>query len=117
MELLVDLFGYLSIVVHGLTILSQSVALGGVLFLVLLAWPLHAAAPPGHRSGPPASCSPACCCWATGRRSGVLCCPKLGPKSWAGSTFYRRQSSATCGSIVSNVTGSSPGFAGEAAAV
>jgi len=41
MELLVDLFGYLSIVVHGLTILSQSVALGGVLFLVFLARPLR----------------------------------------------------------------------------
>ncbi len=40
MELLVDLFGYLSIVVHGLTILSQSVALGGALFLVLLARPM-----------------------------------------------------------------------------
>jgi putative copper resistance protein D len=40
MDLLVDLFGYLSIVVHGLTILSQSMALGGVLFLVLLARPL-----------------------------------------------------------------------------
>nr|WP_294522887.1 CopD family protein [uncultured Rhodopila sp.] len=41
MELLVDLFGYLSIVIHGLTILSQSVTLGGVLFLVLLARPLN----------------------------------------------------------------------------
>ncbi|MDR3474418.1 MAG: CopD family protein [Devosia sp.] len=40
MELLVDLFGYLSIVVHGLTILAQSMALGGVLFLTLLARPL-----------------------------------------------------------------------------
>lgn len=40
MELLIDLFGYLSIIVHGLTILSQSMALGGVLFLVLLARPL-----------------------------------------------------------------------------
>ncbi len=40
MELLVDLFGYLSIVVHGLTILAQSMALGGVLFLLLLARPL-----------------------------------------------------------------------------
>jgi putative copper resistance protein D len=40
MDLLVDLFGYLSIIVHGLTILSQSMALGGVLFLVLLARPL-----------------------------------------------------------------------------
>ena len=42
MELLVDLFGYLSIIVHGLTIVSQSMALGGVLFLVLLARPLGA---------------------------------------------------------------------------
>ncbi len=40
MELLIDLFGYLSIVVHGLTILGQSMALGGVLFLTLLARPL-----------------------------------------------------------------------------
>jgi putative copper resistance protein D len=40
MELLVDLFGYLSIVVHGLTILSQSMALGGALFLVFLTRPL-----------------------------------------------------------------------------
>ena len=40
MDLLIDLFGYLSIIVHGLTILSQSMALGGVLFLVLLARPL-----------------------------------------------------------------------------
>ena len=40
MELLIDLFGYLSIIVHGLTILAQSMALGGVLFLVLLALPL-----------------------------------------------------------------------------
>ncbi len=42
MELLIDLFGYLSIVVHGLTILAQSMALGGVLFLILLARPLAA---------------------------------------------------------------------------
>ena len=40
MELLIDLFGYLSIIVHGLTILAQSMALGGVLFLVFLARPL-----------------------------------------------------------------------------
>ncbi|GAC1343703.1 MAG: CopD family protein [Acetobacteraceae bacterium] len=39
MSLLIDLFGYLSIVVHGLTIVAQSVALGGLLFLVLLARP------------------------------------------------------------------------------
>jgi copper resistance protein D len=42
MELLIDVFGYLSIIVHGLTILSQSMALGGTLFLVLLARPLAA---------------------------------------------------------------------------
>ena len=39
MSLLVDLFGYLSIIVHGLTIVSQSSAIGGVLFLVFLARP------------------------------------------------------------------------------
>ncbi len=42
MELLIDVFGYLSIVLHGLTILAQSIALGGVFFLVLLARPLAA---------------------------------------------------------------------------
>ena len=40
MSLLIDLFGYLSIVIHGLTITAQSMALGGVLFLALLARPL-----------------------------------------------------------------------------
>ena len=40
MSLLIDLFGYLSIILHGLTILAQSMALGGVLFLALLARPL-----------------------------------------------------------------------------
>jgi copper resistance protein D len=39
-ELLVDLFSYLSIILHGLTILSQSLALGGVLFLITLGRPL-----------------------------------------------------------------------------
>jgi copper resistance protein D len=38
--LLIDLFGYLSIIVHGLTIVAQSIALGGVLFLILLVYPL-----------------------------------------------------------------------------
>jgi len=38
--LLIDLFGYLSIIIHGLTITAQSVALGGVLFLALLMRPL-----------------------------------------------------------------------------
>ena len=40
MALLVDLFGYLSIILHGLTIVAQSMAVGGVLFLALLARPL-----------------------------------------------------------------------------
>ena len=50
MELLVDLFGYLSIIIHGLTILSQSMALGGTLFLVLLARPLASRMGPNGRS-------------------------------------------------------------------
>ncbi len=40
MSLLIDLFGYLSIVIHGLTVLAQSMALGGVLFLSLALRPL-----------------------------------------------------------------------------
>ncbi len=40
MALLVDLFGYLSIILHGLTIVAQSMTLGGVLFIALLARPL-----------------------------------------------------------------------------
>ena len=40
MSQLVDLFGYLSIILHGLTIVAQSMTLGGVLFLALLARPL-----------------------------------------------------------------------------
>ena len=40
MSLLIDLFGYLSIVIHGLTIAAQSLTVGGVLFLALLARPL-----------------------------------------------------------------------------
>ena len=40
MGLLIDLFGYLSIVIHGLTITAQSMALGGVLFVALLLRPL-----------------------------------------------------------------------------
>ncbi len=40
MTLLVDLFGYLAIVIHGLVIAAQSVAIGSVLFLLLLARPL-----------------------------------------------------------------------------
>ena len=42
MSLLVDVFGYLSIVLHGLTIVGQSVAVGSVLFLALLARPFSA---------------------------------------------------------------------------
>ncbi len=40
MDLLIDLFGYLSVIVHGITILAQSVALGSVFFIALLARPL-----------------------------------------------------------------------------
>ena len=47
MSLLVDLFGYLSIVLHGLTIAAQSMALGGVLFLLFLARPFQAVLPDG----------------------------------------------------------------------
>jgi putative copper resistance protein D len=42
MALLLDLFAYLSVIVHGLTIVAQSMALGGVLFLVFLARPFEA---------------------------------------------------------------------------
>jgi putative copper resistance protein D len=38
-SLLVDLFGYLGILLHGLVIVSQSMALGGALFLLLVARP------------------------------------------------------------------------------
>ncbi len=40
MSLLVDVFGYLSVIIHGLTIVAQSMALGGALFLVFAARPL-----------------------------------------------------------------------------
>ncbi|MBV9076461.1 MAG: CopD family protein [Methylobacteriaceae bacterium] len=40
MELLTDLFGYLSVVVDGLVTVAQAIAVGGTLFLVLLARPL-----------------------------------------------------------------------------
>ena len=40
MSLLVDLFAFLSVIVHGLTIAAQSVALGGVVFLIAMAGPL-----------------------------------------------------------------------------
>jgi len=39
-DLLIDLFGYLSIIVHGLTILAQSLTIGSVFFFSLLARPL-----------------------------------------------------------------------------
>ncbi len=47
MALLIDLFGYLSIVLHGLTIGAQSMAVGGVLFLLGLARPFAATLPDG----------------------------------------------------------------------
>ncbi len=42
MNRLVDLIGYVGILLHGLVIVSQSMALGGMLFLVLLARPFAA---------------------------------------------------------------------------
>ncbi len=45
MALLLDVFGYLSIVLHGLTIVGQSVAVGGVIFLAILARPLAPSLP------------------------------------------------------------------------
>ncbi len=39
MALLIDLFGYLSIILHGVTLVAQSMALGGTLFLLLLTRP------------------------------------------------------------------------------
>lgn len=39
MSLLVDIFGYLSIILHGLVIVAQSMTLGGLLFLVFLLRP------------------------------------------------------------------------------
>ncbi len=47
MALLIDLFGYLSIVLHGLTIGAQSMSVGGVLFLIALARPFAATLPDG----------------------------------------------------------------------
>ena len=47
MSLLVDLFGYLTIVVHGLAIVAQSMAAGGVLFLLVLARPYVGVLPCG----------------------------------------------------------------------
>ena len=41
MSLLVDVFGYLSIILHGLVIVGQSMAIGSVLFLLLLARPFE----------------------------------------------------------------------------
>lgn len=41
MSLLTDLFAYLSILVHGLTIVAQSMMLGGILFWVCLARPFE----------------------------------------------------------------------------
>jgi putative copper resistance protein D len=46
MSLLVDLFGYLGILLHGLVIVTQSMALGGTFFLVFAARPFAAALGP-----------------------------------------------------------------------
>lgn len=41
MALLIDLFGYLSVVIHGFTIIAQSMTIGAVIFLVFLARPFE----------------------------------------------------------------------------
>ncbi|WP_114241532.1 copper resistance D family protein [Dyella sp. C9] len=41
MSLLVDLFGYLSVILHGLVIVAQSMMLGGLFFVILLLYPLR----------------------------------------------------------------------------
>ncbi|MDB5406670.1 MAG: copper resistance protein [Rhodospirillales bacterium] len=43
MALLLDLFGFLSVVLRGLTITAQSLTIGGILFLSLVAWPFRKA--------------------------------------------------------------------------
>jgi putative copper resistance protein D len=48
LSLLVDLFGYLSIILHGLVIVAQSMALGGVFFLLFLARPFASQLPDGE---------------------------------------------------------------------
>jgi putative copper resistance protein D len=41
MALLLDLFGFLSVVLRGLTVTAQSLTIGGILFLTLAAWPFR----------------------------------------------------------------------------
>jgi putative copper resistance protein D len=53
--LLIDLFGYLSIVIHGFTIAAQSIALGSVLFLTLLMRPVTARLGPSGQNLAPVS--------------------------------------------------------------
>src|ERR1700749_1393026 len=40
MALLLDVFGFLSVILRGLTVTAQSLTLGGIAFLILLAAPL-----------------------------------------------------------------------------
>src|SRR5258707_2767859 len=40
MALLLDVFGFLSVVLRGLTVTAQSLTIGGIAFLILLARPL-----------------------------------------------------------------------------
>lgn len=46
MELLVDIFGFLTVLLHGATITAQSIAMGGAIFLMALALPLGSAMGP-----------------------------------------------------------------------
>ena len=52
MSFLVDIFGYVSILLHGLVLVAQSMALGGILFLLCLARPLVGIVPADERMIP-----------------------------------------------------------------
>ena len=41
MALLLDVFGFLSVVLRGLVLTAQSLTIGGIVFLALLAYPLR----------------------------------------------------------------------------
>src|SRR4051812_16848907 len=42
MSLLLDVFGFLTVILRGLTISAQALTIGGIAFLLLLAWPFSA---------------------------------------------------------------------------
>ena len=42
MSLLLDVFGYLTVILRGITISAQDLTIGGIVFLQLVAWPFAA---------------------------------------------------------------------------